>query len=229
VSPEEWLLASVTVFFHEGRKTLIDINDKNVRPVDLGLDLIFKELLEEQLGFYGYQKNLGRQRSYGIETAVRWDRPTFRAMANFSWSRAKRKYDPMLNPSWMPYGLDQPLRLNLLFATTAFRWNFGSRLTMVSGNPLTFVPAGTPVTEEEPKGVLQRLPTFWQLDIRIDRTWDSDWGNITLFFDLQNVTNHRNIEYRDTYPSEEYGNVYVYEDVRGLPIIPYIGVEFAPR
>jgi hypothetical protein len=229
VSPEEGLLASVTGFFHEGRKTLIDINDKNVRPVDLGLDLIFKELLEEQLGFYGYQKNLGRQRSYGIETAVRWDRPTFRAMANFSWSRAKRKYDPMLNPSWMPYGLDQPLRLNLLFATTAFRWNFGSRLTMVSGNPLTFVPAGTPVTEEEPKGVLQRLPTFWQLDIRIDRTWDSDWGNITLFFDLQNVTNHRNIEYRDTYPSEEYGNVYVYEDVRGLPIIPYIGVEFAPR
>ena len=48
-----------------------------------------------------------------------------------------------------------------------------------------------------------------------------------MFFDLQNITNHRNVEYRDSYPDDD--NVYRYEDVKGLPIIPYVGVEFAPH
>jgi hypothetical protein len=75
--------------------------------------------------------------------------------------------------------------------------------------------------------VLHRLPTFWQLDIRVDRTWERDTTNVTLFFDIQNVTNHRNIEYRDSYPDQT--GVYRYEDVRGLPIIPYVGVEITPH
>ena len=109
-----------------------------------------------------------------------------------------------------------------------------SRLTVVSGNPLSFVPVGTPydpeATEEPPK-VLQRLPLFWQLDIRVDRTWTSEWGNISLFFDIQNITNHRNVEYRDTYldGSSADPDHYINDDVTGLPILPYIGVEFAPR
>jgi hypothetical protein len=230
IQPEHGVLASITGFGHEGRKTLVDINDKNIRPGGVDLDLVFKELLEDQLGLYAYQANVGRQRSYGIETAVRLDRPTYRALANFSWSRSKRKYEPALGNSWVPYGLDQPLRLNLLFATTAYRWNFGSRLTVVSGNPLNLVPEGTVWSYDqgmEPPTVLQRLPTFWQLDVRVDRTWERDTTNVTLFFDIQNVTNHRNVEYRDSYPDEH--NVYRYEDVRGLPIIPYVGVEITPH
>ena len=230
IAPEEALLASITAFAHEGRKTLVDINEKNIRPTGIDLDLVFKELLEEQLGLYAYQANLGRQRSYGLEASVRYDQPKYRALANFSWSRAKRKYDPAITTAWQPYGLDQPMRLNLLFATTAFRWNFGSRLTVASGNPINIVPAGTvwsPEMTEQPKTVLQRLPTFWQLDIRVDRTWKHSWGSSTLFFDIQNVTNHRNVEYRDSYPDQS--NVYRYEDVRGLPIIPYIGVELSPK
>jgi hypothetical protein len=228
IEPEKGVGASITGFFHEGRKTLVDIQDKNIRPGGIDLDLVFKELLEDQLGLYAYQDNVGRQRSYGIETAVRLDRPTYRALANFSWSRSKRKYDPALGNSWVPYGLDQPLRLNLLFATTAYKWNFGSRLTVVSGNPINIVPEGTPANYEmEPPKVLQRLPTFWQLDVRVDRTWERETTNVTLFFDLQNVTNHRNVEYRDSYP--DMNNVYRYENVHGLPIIPYVGVEISPH
>jgi hypothetical protein len=230
IEPEHGVLASVTGFAHEGRKTLVDINDKNIRPGGVDLDLVFKELLEDQLGLYAYQDNVGRQRSFGIETSVRLDRPTYRALANFSWSRSKRKYEPALGNSWVPYGLDQPLRLNMLFATTAYRWNFGTRLTVVSGNPQNIVPEGTVWNFEdgmEPAKVLQRLPTFWQLDVRVDRTWERDTTNVTLFFDIQNVTNHRNIEYRDSYPDDH--NVYRYEDVRGLPIIPYVGVEITPH
>ncbi len=229
ITPDDALVTSITAFAHEGKKTLVDVEDKNIRPTGIDLDLVFRELLEEQLGLYAYQANVGRQRSYGLETAVRYDTPTYRMLANFSWSRAKRRYE---KGGWQPYGLDQPLRLNLLFATTAYRWNFGSRLTVVSGNPMNIVPAGSrwnPDAQEtpEPPSVLQRLPTFWQLDVRVDRTWKTSWGHATLFFDFQNVTNHRNVEYRDSYPDQN--NVYRYEDVRGLPIIPYIGVELTAR
>ncbi len=226
---EEHLTGSLVGFYHEGRKTLVDIMEKNIRPAGVDIELIFRELLEEQIGLYAYQANEGRQRSYGTEGSIRYDASDYRVLANVAWSRAKRKYDPALRRGWEPYGLDQPLRLNLLFATTAWEWNFGSRLSVVSGNPINVVPEGTPsdpTLEEDPK-VLMRLPTFWQLDVRIDRTWERSWGHITLFFDIQNVTNHRNVEYRDSYLDQD--GRYHYDDVLGLPIIPYIGVEFTPR
>ncbi|HUS28811.1 MAG TPA: TonB-dependent receptor [Kofleriaceae bacterium] len=229
LSPEEGVLASITGFYHEGRHTLVDIVDKNVRSSAIDLELIFKELLEEQIGLYGFQGNVGRQRTYGIETSMRYDKPRYRFLANFTWSRAKRQYDPALKLGWVPYGLDQPLRVNLLAATSARKWNFGARLTVASGNPLRWVPAGTPTTglDQEPAPVLQRLPTFWQLDVRVDHAWKQSWGSVIGFLDLQNVTNHRNVEFRSSYPDEN--GVYRIEDDRGLPIIPYIGVEFAPR
>lgn len=234
VTPAPGLMASITGFAHDGHKTLVDIAANNIREQGIDLQQVFQELLEEQIGLYGFQANVGRQRTYGIETSVRYDTDTFRTLANFSWSRAKRKYDPALGGGWEPYGLDQPLRLNLLAATTAFRWNFGARLTMVSGNPAHLVPEGTPYdpNNDEPATVLQRLPLFWQFDVRIDRTWPVSWGNIMLFFDLQNVTNHRNVEARDRvldYNRPLENQAYHNEDILGLPLLPYIGVEFAPR
>ncbi len=231
-TPAEGILASITGFAHEGRKTLVDITDKNIRPSGIDLDLVFAELLEEQLGLHAYQGNVGRQRTYGIETSLRYDTPRYRFLANFSWSRAKRVYE---TGGWVPYGLDQPLRLNLLFATTAYRWNIGTRVTIVSGNPINIVPEGTPYDPEvEPPTTLQRLPTFWTIDLRVDRTWDKGWGDVTLFFDIQNVTNHRNVEYRDSlvdfFGFEPTGDEkYRYSDVLGLPILPYIGVEIRPH
>jgi len=70
-----------------------------------------------------------------------------------------------------------------------------------------------------------RLPTFFSLDLRFDRRWHRCWGDIVLYLDLQNATNRRNVEgrdfvYDDNGPHEE--------DIRGLPVIPFIGVEFLP-
>ncbi|CAN5748863.1 hypothetical protein BH11MYX3_BH11MYX3_30260 [soil metagenome] len=234
VAPAEGITASIIGFTHEGHNTLVDIKASSVREQGIDLEQVFQELLEEQLGLYGYQANVGRQRTYGIETSVRYDSEAFRALANFSWSRSKRTYDPALHMGWEPYGLDQPLRLNLLAATSARRWNFGARLTMVSGNPAHLVPEGTPYDPdvESPPTLLQRLPLFWQFDVRVDRTWTKSWGNIMLFFDLQNVTNHRNVEARDSvidYDRPPQNQTYHHEDILGLPLLPYIGVEFAPR
>jgi outer membrane receptor protein involved in Fe transport len=236
-SPEPALHASITGFGHEGKRTLVDARQDDPREGLIDLELIFRELLEEQLGLYGYQANVGRQRTYGVEMSLRYDADDFRAMANYTWSRSKRKYDPALGGGWQPYGLDQPLRLNLVLATTAFRWNVGVRLTAVSGNPANLVPEGTILGDsgEEPSPVLTRLPTFWQVDLRVDRTWKHPWGNVTMFFDIQNITNHRNVEVREsrldyTDPTNlDSPLVYRYSDTLGLPIVPYIGVELVPR
>jgi hypothetical protein len=234
-SPEPAVHASITGFGHRGEHTLVDTMQDDPRDHLVDLAATFRELLEDQLGLYGYQANVGRQRTYGVEMAVRYDADRFRVMANYAWSRSKRQYDPALGGGWEPYSLDQPLRLNLLFATTARRWNLGARFTAVSGNPVRLVPDGTPVPDDfhQPPRELMRLPTFWQLDVRVDRTWQRPWGRIALFFDVQNVTNHRNVESRDNTvvlpgsPSEP--AVIRYDDVHGLPILPYIGVEFVPR
>ena len=236
-SPEPAVHASITGFQHRGHRTLVDTMPDNPREDLIDLELIFRELLEEQLGLYGYQSNVGRQLSYGVEMSMRYDADTFRVMANYTWSRSKRKYDPKQHRDWEPYGLDQPLRLNVVFATTAYRWNIGSRLTAVSGNPVHLIPDGTLVGNgsKEPTEVATRLPTFWQLDLRIDRTWKQAWGNVTLFFDIQNITNHRNVEVRentvDFVNPNDFNSpaVYRYEDTLGLPILPYIGVELVPR
>lgn len=235
-SPEPAVHASITGFGHRGRRTLVDTMAEDPRDHLVDLEAIFRELLEDQLGFYGYQANVGAQRTYGIEMAVRYDAERFRVMANYTWSRSQRKYDPALGGGWEPYALDQPLRFNLMAVTTARRWNFGARLTAVSGNPVRVVADGTPadgITPPVPE--LMRLPTFWQLDVRVDRTWRRPWGNVALFFDIQNVTNHRNVESRDNRiefsdPNDfQSPQVYRYGDTHGLPIIPYIGVEFVPH
>jgi hypothetical protein len=50
---------------------------------------------------------------------------------------------------------------------------------------------------------------------------------VNLYFDIQNVTNRRNVEGRDFVVNDEHptgGD----EDIPGLPIVPFIGLEFIP-
>jgi hypothetical protein len=64
----------------------------------------------------------------------------------------------------------------------------------------------------------ERLPMFNQLDIRVDKSWKTADGRISLYLDIQNVYNSGNVE----------GVVYNYNQTKrtyatGLPIIPSIG------
>lgn len=69
----------------------------------------------------------------------------------------------------------------------------------------------------------ERLPAFFQLDVRLDHAWRRPWGTLNLYLDVQNVTNRRNAEgvtYNTDYSVRSY--------TRGLPIFPSIGVEYIP-
>jgi hypothetical protein len=95
----------------------------------------------------------------------------------------------------------------------------------VTGNPYTprtIGPDGQEVVTEPWGG---RLPAFFSLDLRADRRWRRCWGDLVLYFDLQNATNRRNVEGRELVDE---GQGPREEDIRGLPIIPFIGVELLP-
>jgi len=77
----------------------------------------------------------------------------------------------------------------------------------------TWVPFFGPVNSE-------RLPDFLQLDVRVDRIWTFRTWRLSLYLDVQNVTNRGNAE----------GWTYDYDYSRrqpltGLPILPILGIE----
>ena len=94
--------------------------------------------------------------------------------------------------------------------------------------------SGTPYTpindadEPDPPQFSENLPMFFQLDLRADRTWKRPWGLINFYADIQNATNYGNVEAREVVDvANDHPNGY--SDLPGLPIAPFIGVEFVPK
>ena len=96
---------------------------------------------------------------------------------------------------------------------------------LVSGNPYSPTNLHNP-PEQIPWG--GTLPPFFQLDVRADRTWHRAWGDIDFFLDIQNVTNRRNVEGREYGYDDAHPNG-ADLDTPGLPIVPFLGVDFIPR
>jgi len=105
-------------------------------------------------------------------------------------------------------------------------WSIGVRFRLVSGNPTTPVIAGAHDLDvdswESAAGVTNssRMPTFNQLDVRVDRKVVLDNFVLNFYLDLLNAYNMTNVEgmmtdyrYREQAP------------LAGLPIMPVIGVQ----
>ena len=64
------------------------------------------------------------------------------------------------------------------------------------------------------------MPNFWELDVRLDKKWIYNNWILTGYLDIENVTNHKNVE--------EINYSYNYQQqarVTGLPILPTIGIK----
>jgi outer membrane receptor protein involved in Fe transport len=191
----------------------------------------FAQLLERQLGLAFARDNIGRARNYGVELFVKRYTKSWFGLLSYTLSKAVRVDDPKywLTPTPTPgapsgprpFDLDQRHNLNVAASVVLGNWRLGGRIQYVSGvpySPLLTDVNGNPVLPP----YSSRLPDFFQVDIRADRIWRRCWGTIDLYFDIQNATNRRNLEGRDL---DEFG---VETDLRGLPILPFIGVEFVP-
>lgn len=104
-------------------------------------------------------------------------------------------------------------------------WEVGFRFRLVTGNPYT--PIGASVWNEKDDSFdgissscinCARLPTFHQLDIRVDKRFVMDNFMLNIYLDVQNVYNRRNPEdlnYNYDFSKHDY--------LAGLPIIPSLG------
>ncbi|MBA3541821.1 MAG: hypothetical protein H0T79_19560, partial [Deltaproteobacteria bacterium] len=142
-------------------------------------------------------------------------------MVGYPLSSSERTEDPAGRLGWRPFELDQLHNLNVAASIQLGKWRLGARIQAVSGNPYSPTRLVGGQLEQVPWG--GTLPAFFAFDVRADRRWHRCWGDINFYIDLQNATNHYNVEGRD--PSGETG---MDADIQGLPLIPFIGVEFLP-
>ncbi|TVQ90621.1 MAG: TonB family protein [Deltaproteobacteria bacterium] len=167
--------------------------------------------------------NEGRGRVAGIEGMIRASTPRLLALGSVTVSRSvriDRKGDENL------FAFDQPVVLNALGSYTLPKgWRVGGRVRLGSGNPYT--PVSNRIYDHQTRSFIPvygdrdsaRLPTFWSLDLRIDKEWTFDKWALSVYLDLQNATNNQNVEVISwTYDFRR-------EDpIVGLPILPAFGI-----
>lgn len=203
------LAGSLTGFYSEGEHLGVRTQESMDFETLGSLGPTFAQLLEKQLGLAFYREAIGRARNYGLELLLRGATDDGMWLVSYTLSRAQRYDGARSGYMWRPFELDQRHNLNLAGSLKLGRWRLGGRIQLVSGAPIA-----PPAPET--------LPMFVQLDARVDRFWRRCWGTVDLYFDIQNLTNRRNVEGRDV---DEFG---VESDIRGLPLLPFIGVEFIP-
>ncbi len=166
----------------------------------------------------------GRGRSYGVELLLRHQLTSrFFGWVAYSLSRTERLYSTGaygLNPLDQPHNLialasyklpyDFIAGVRLRYASGALNTPYRGAIYDANGNYYFPLPG-------ELFG--RRLPAFFQADVRIDKRFVFEQWMLSVYADVQNVTNRANVEgvvYNFDYTQEQY--------VTGLPIIPAIGV-----
>ncbi len=170
--------------------------------------------------------NGGEGRAYGMELLVRHEfANNFSGWISYTLSRAERK--DFGSSGYRLFDYDQTHILTLLGEYQLPKnWSIGLRYRFVSGRlvtPRTGSVFNADRSVYEPifgEANSQRMPSFHQLDLRIDKRWVFENWMFTAYLDLQNATNRQNAEgWRYNFDSSE-------KRIRaGLPIIPVIGLK----
>ena len=168
--------------------------------------------------------NGGIGRAYGMEMLVRRDlSQRLSGWVAYTLSKSERASP---KNGWNMFRYDQT---HIFSAVAAYRlrrgWQAAARFRYVTGNPTTRVEEA--VYDADGDRYLpvpgfrseSRLPSFHQLDVRIEKTWDWSGWDLSGYIDVQNVYGRLNPE-RQRYDFDYSESGYV----TGLPIFPSIGI-----
>lgn len=169
--------------------------------------------------------NAGTGTVFGGEALIRLQHPIIDAWVAYTLSRSRRVDRPGEPERF--FSFDQTHVLAVVAGVQlGSGWRFGTRLRYSTGNPFTplepaYFDAGADVWVPRAAGdpLSGRADAFFQLDLRIDKTWLFDTWKLDLYFELSNATNKQNIEaigYSDDYRERD--------DIQSLPIIPGLGL-----
>jgi TonB family protein len=181
---------------------------------ELATPPLARALVEDGIGrVYGGQALLRQELVHGLFGWV-----------TYSLIRSERKDHPDM--AWRPFDYDQTHVLGVLASyDLGGGWQAGARFRYTTGVPRTEVTASYYDARDdrfEPlfgdhNGI--RVPAFYQLDARIERTLTLANHRTNMFLDVQNVTNRKNPEeiiYNYDYSARSY--------ITGLPTLAVVGV-----
>ncbi len=215
--------------------------EHEISPViDIGMEGFYKQIFDlvvpgesgdsQILGGGALQgpryTNEGKGTVYGFELLLR-HRPTDRFFGWVSYTFMQSTRIDRAGEPRRPFDFDQTHILTVVANLVLGRgWEAGVRFRLVTGNPDTPVtgavfdadsdsywPVYGPVNSD-------RLPAFHQLDVRVDKIWTFKHLQYSVYVDVQNVYNHKNVEGYD-YAYDYSDKVYFY----GLPILPSVGMK----
>jgi hypothetical protein len=169
----------------------------------------------------------GVGRSLGVQLLVRQELyHHFFGWLSYSLSRSQRKYDG--DPAYRLFDFDQTHVLTWVASWEHRGFGVGTRFRYATGMPRTPVQGAFFDSRDD---VWQpifgghnviRIPSFYQLDLRVDRTWTFERFALNVYLDVQNVTAREN-------PEEI---VYNYNDstrgyITGLPTLAVAGARLS--
>lgn len=131
--------------------------------------------------------------TYGLETMLRLaPRQRVYGWAAYTLSRSTRSFE---QGGRAPSNWDQRHILNLVLGyRIGEKWNLGGRVHVNSGRPYTAAMAGQTAAEALTYNRNnQRLPPFFQLDLRAERTWRFRGWHLQLIVDVLNATYTREV------------------------------------
>lgn len=168
--------------------------------------------------------NEGSGRIYGVELLAKLATRRTVALVSATFGRSVRV---RRDGTEELFRYDQPYVINALGSHELPRkWRVGARVRLSAGYPYTPVVnkvydlgsrSFLPIYGETDSG---RLPVFWSLDVRIDKTFTFKRWELTAYLDLQNATNNQNPEVMSW--SYDYTDE---EPITGLPILPAFGLQ----
>lgn len=201
---------------------------KDLRDLVVSSDRVVRRDGREVIERYA---NEGTGKAYGAEILLRYDADDrFFGWIGYSLSRSTRRDE--LRDREMPSFTEQPHSLigvgTLELPEIWEGFSIGARVRYTSGNPYTPVAGGVYDADRDryrrlgvPDVRSRRLPDFFQLDLRADKQWDFGTSRLSLYLDVQNVTNRLNPEgllYNYDYSEHAY--------LPGLPIFPSFGIRW---
>jgi TonB family protein len=202
--------------------------DSEIYYVDRQDLIIFSDAaIQNSNGTFTYVNfdNNGRGYSYGLEAIIKREiTEHFYAWLSYTYSRARMQREDL---SWHPTTFDEPHVMN---AVASYKpgggWEIGLRYQLASGRPMTPVigatydaDMGAYVPVHGPTDSV-RLPTFSQLDARVEKDWLFDRWTFGVYLDVINVLDETNVEaiendyrYRQSAP------------ITSFPFVPDLGVK----
>jgi TonB family protein len=202
--------------------------DSEIYYVDRRDVVVFSpDVIDNGDGTFSYENfnNNGRRASYGFEAIIKRE-ISEHAFGWLSYTYSHSRQTNRRGENWFPTGFDQPHVLNAVASwKPGAGFEIGTRFQLASGRPDAVVVGSTfdadcgcydsVVTSN--RGA--RIPTYMQLDARIEKTWLFELWSIGAYLDVINVTNRKNQEgidydyrFRESSP------------ITSFPIFPTIGV-----